>query len=78
MADGRPNYGGFFWLNTDKNFPIPADAYFMAGAGGQYTIVIPSHDLVVVRIGRYAGTRPGSESLGRALTLLMAAVPVRP
>ena len=78
VADGRPNYGGFFWLNTDKNFPIPADAYFMAGAGGQYTIVIPSHDLVVVRIGRYAGTRPGSESLGRALTLLMAAVPVRP
>ena len=78
IANGRPNYGGFFWLNTDKNFPIPTDAYFMAGAGGQFTIVIPSHDLVVVRIGRYAGARPGAESLGRALTHLMAAVPARP
>ena len=32
-ADGRPIYGGFFWLNRDKTFPVPADAYYMAGAG---------------------------------------------
>lgn len=74
-ADGRPIYGGFFWLNRDKTFPVPADAYYMAGAGGQYTIIIPSHDLVVARLGRYAGARPGGDSLRRALSLLMEAVP---
>ncbi len=76
-ADGRPIYGGFFWLNRDKTFPVPADAYYMAGAGGQYTIIIPSHDLVVARLGRYAGARPGGDSLRRALSLLIEAVPAK-
>jgi CubicO group peptidase (beta-lactamase class C family) len=76
-ADGRPIYGGFFWLNRDQTFPVPADAYYMAGAGGQYTIIIPSHDLVVARLGRYAGSGPGGASLRRALSLLMAAVPAK-
>ena len=76
-ADGRPIYGGFFWINGDKTFPVPEEAYYMAGAGGQYTIIIPSHDLVVTRLGRYAGARPGGESLRRALALLMEAVPAR-
>lgn len=77
VADGRPIYGGLFWINGDGAMPIPRDAYYMAGAGGQYTIIIPSHDLVVVRLGRFAGTRPGTASLNRALALLMAAVPER-
>jgi hypothetical protein len=47
----------------------------MAGAGGQYTFVIPSHDLVVVRMGHYRGQGPGTEALNRALALLMQAVP---
>jgi hypothetical protein len=34
-ADGRPIYGGFFWLNGNDEFPVPREAYFMAGAGGQ-------------------------------------------
>lgn len=75
VADGRPVYGGLFWINGDGAMPIPKDAYYMAGAGGQYTIIIPSHDLVVVRLGRFAGSRPGTASLNRALALLMAAVP---
>ena len=75
IADGRINYGGFFWLNTDEFLSVPKDAYFMAGAGEQYTIIIPSHDLVVVRIGRYAGSRPATNSLNHALALLMDAVP---
>jgi len=75
VADGRPIYGGLFWINGDGGMPIPKDAYYMAGAGGQYTIIIPSHDLVVVRLGRYAGSRPGAASLNRALAQLVAAVP---
>jgi CubicO group peptidase (beta-lactamase class C family) len=76
-ADGRPIYGGFFWINGDGAFPVPADAYYMAGAGGQYTIIIPSHDLVVVRLGHYRGAGPGGPSLRNALALLMEAVPRR-
>ncbi len=75
VADGRDIYGGFFWLNNDGGFAIPKDAYFMAGAGGQYTIIIPSHHLVVARLGRYAGSRAVDASLNRALALLMEAVP---
>ena len=34
-ADKRPVYGGFFWINGDGAFPVPKEAYYMAGAGGQ-------------------------------------------
>lgn len=75
-ADGRPYYGGgFFWLNTERSYPIPESAYYMAGAGNQKVIIIPSHDLVVVRLGHYKGGGPGDEGLERALELLMEAVP---
>lgn len=74
-ADGRPIYGGFFWINGDGNFPVPKEAYFMAGAGGQYTIIIPSHDLVVVKLSHYKGGGPGSEGLNNALRMLMEAIP---
>jgi CubicO group peptidase (beta-lactamase class C family) len=76
-ADGQPIYGGFFWINGDGDLPIPRDAYFMAGAGGQFTIMIPSHDLVVVRQGHYRGGSVGTESLKKALTLLVTAAPRR-
>jgi CubicO group peptidase (beta-lactamase class C family) len=74
-ADGRPIYGGFFWINGDRYHPIPEDAYYMAGAGGQYTIIIPSHGLVVVRQGHFKGETPGETALANALGLLMEAVP---
>ena len=74
-ADGRPIYGGFFWINSTGAYPIPNDAYYMAGAGNQKTFIIPSHDLVVVRLGHYKGSSPGDEGLKNALTLLMEAVP---
>jgi CubicO group peptidase (beta-lactamase class C family) len=77
QADGRPIYGAGFWINGQGGFPVPKESYFMAGAGGQYTLIIPSHDLVVVRLGHYSGSAAGSESLDRALALLMAAVPKR-
>ncbi len=78
QADGRPIYGGFLWLNGDGAFPVPREAYYMAGAGGQTTLIIPSHDLVVVRLGHSKGATVGNEGLKRALALLMEAVPRRP
>ncbi len=74
-ADKRPIYGGFFWINGDGGFPVPRDAYYMAGAGGQTTMIIPSHDLVVVRLGHYKGSAPGDRAFKKALAILMEAVP---
>ena len=64
-----------FWLNRTKVFPVPEDAFYMAGVGGQYTIIVPTHDLVVVRMGHYKGAGKGGEALNRALALLMDAIP---
>jgi CubicO group peptidase (beta-lactamase class C family) len=77
-ADKRPIYGGFFWINGDGTFPVPKEAYYMSGAGGQTTLIVPSHDLVVVRLGHYKGSAAGSASFRKALALLMDAVPRRP
>ncbi|HKE30592.1 MAG TPA: serine hydrolase, partial [Candidatus Angelobacter sp.] len=66
---------GFFWINGDGAFPVPKEAYYMSGAGGQTTLIIPSHDLVVVRLGHYKGSQTGDKSFNRALALLMEAVP---
>jgi CubicO group peptidase (beta-lactamase class C family) len=74
-ADKRPIYGGFFWINGDNRLPVPSDAYYMAGAGGQTALIIPSHGLVVVRMGHYKGQAEGEQALGRAVKLLMEAVP---
>ena len=74
-ADGRLVYGAFFWLNLTGSNPIPETAYSMRGAGGQSTTIIPSHDLVVVRLGHYKGAGPGGDGLRNALGLLVEAVP---
>jgi CubicO group peptidase (beta-lactamase class C family) len=71
----RPVYGGFFWINGEGDWKIPGDAYLMAGAGGQNTFIIPSHDLVVVRLGHFLGAARGQVTLNQAFTHLMAAIP---
>jgi CubicO group peptidase (beta-lactamase class C family) len=76
-ADKRPIYGAFFWINGTGTFPVPREAYYMSGAGGQTTLIIPSHDLVVVRMGHYKGEGPGAVSFRKALALLMEAVPAK-
>jgi CubicO group peptidase (beta-lactamase class C family) len=75
VDDERPVYGGFFWINGDGGWPIPKEAYSMNGAGGQQVWIIPSHDLVVVRIGNFKGQRQVRPTLGKALEILMDAVP---
>jgi CubicO group peptidase (beta-lactamase class C family) len=74
-ADKRPVYGAFFWINGLGQLPVPREAYYMSGAGGQTTLIVPSHDLVVVRIGHFKGQVAGAASFNRALALLMNAVP---
>jgi CubicO group peptidase (beta-lactamase class C family) len=62
-------------VNGDGAWPIPKNAYFANGAGGQRTVIIPTHDLVVVRMGHHRGDRAGMRTLREALAELMAAVP---
>lgn len=75
VADGRPVYGGLFWINGDGAWPIPKESYGMMGAGGQFVWIIPSHDLVVVRMGNYKGQPRVRPTLDKALEFLMTAVP---
>jgi len=44
-------YGGQWWLVPDDRNDVPQDAYSTAGHRGQYTVVVPSYDLVIVRRG---------------------------
>src|SRR6266566_2617678 len=74
-ATGRGLASSFFWLNGDVQYPVPRDAYYMAGAGGQTTLIIPSHDLVVVRLGHYRGESYAASGFSEALALLIEAVP---
>jgi CubicO group peptidase (beta-lactamase class C family) len=75
VADQRPIYGGLFWVNGDSTFPAPKEAYYMNGAGGQIVLIVPSHQLAIVRIGHFKGAGPGGRALRRAVALLMEAVP---
>lgn len=58
-AAPQGQYGAHFWLNGGKKIPpnerpypkLPGDTYFARGYQGQIIAVIPSHKLVVVRLG---------------------------
>lgn len=51
--DLNPFYGLLWWLNTGRlEMPsVPADAYYAAGLGEKRIYVVPSKDLVVIRLG---------------------------
>lgn len=70
----QPVYGGLFWVNGDGGWNLPRDAYIMAGAGGQNTFIVPSHQLLVVRMGHFRGAAAGRKTVNEALRLLMEAV----
>ena len=81
-------YGSGFWLNhTDAPHPLPgrwgmpgapADAYFARGYLGQFIVIVPSLDLVVVRLG--ISYRPGGDiaTVGRMVGALAAILGDRP
>ncbi|MEM7018001.1 MAG: serine hydrolase, partial [Pseudomonadota bacterium] len=50
-AERKNLYGGQWWLVPDDRTDVPKTAYSTAGNRGQYTIIVPSHDLVIVRRG---------------------------
>jgi CubicO group peptidase (beta-lactamase class C family) len=44
-------YGGHFWLVPDTRTDVPKDAYSTNGNRGQFTVIVPSHRVVIVRRG---------------------------
>lgn len=55
-AHPEDGYGGQFWVNAGGALPaLPRDAFSARGARGQITMVIPSLDAVVVRLGHTPG-----------------------
>jgi len=69
----RNNYGGFFWVNGDSRWNLPRNAYYAAGAGGQNTWIVPSHDLVVVRMGHMRGSGAAVKPTNAALGMIIEA-----
>ena len=57
-------YGSGFWLNIEG---LPADTVAMQGFQGQHGFVIPSEELVIVRMGATLGMESGAPELGAAV-----------
>ena len=51
------NYGGLWWINVREGVPA---GFYASGARGQRVMIIPSHDLVIVRMGHSIGGGFGS------------------
>jgi CubicO group peptidase (beta-lactamase class C family) len=80
----EPEYGGQVWLNRPGKEPnLPLDAFWFGGFGLQRVIIVPSLDLVVVRMGHLRAMRgvssgadgPAERCLSEALGLLRQALP---
>ena len=70
-------YGAMVWVNARGVWPLPRDAFAFRGAGLQDVYVVPSRDLVIVRMGHFPGAQAGAADLKRAQELLMEAIPPR-
>ncbi|MCV6627887.1 MAG: beta-lactamase family protein [Cellvibrionaceae bacterium] len=63
IAPSKGKYGGQFWLNAEpqggqRRFSeLPADFYQASGHNGQFVSIIPSQELVIVRLGWANGER---------------------
>jgi CubicO group peptidase (beta-lactamase class C family) len=81
MLSPHGQYGAQIWLkltNTPNQGepPMPEDAYYMLGFNGQAVVVVPSRDLVVVRLG--LTPEGGDWHTGRDLAPLVNAFSDRP
>jgi CubicO group peptidase (beta-lactamase class C family) len=66
------DYGYQWWLPGNWDDRLPPDTYAAIGVDGQYIYIIPSLDLVVVRLGRYY---PAVDPDGVITTSLFLTIP---
>jgi CubicO group peptidase (beta-lactamase class C family) len=76
-------YGGHVWLNRhapQDRWPLPSSTFFFMGVGGQYVFVVPSLELIIVRMGDVRKTVESGAGRGhvpKALALVVAALEMR-
>lgn len=82
-ADNNGAYGGHFWLNLEPKehqFRLlpggPSSAFAANGNSGQSILMVPTHDLIVVRLGELQSTT--WKALNENLAEIVAAFPERP
>ena len=74
-ASEPENYGAQFWLNAGNQYEnLPEDMFWAAGQYGQHCYIIPSRNLVLVRLGHSVSGGTG-EYIGEILQRLLAALP---
>ena len=82
---GDTGYGAGFWLNTtDARIPgwgshwglpgAPKDAFMARGYMGQYIVIVPSEDLVIVRFGQSHGGDADVAGVGRLVRDVVASL----
>ena len=77
------DYGAGFWTNRSKHIDargrvrlgIPRDAFFASGDLGQRIVIMPSHRLVIVRLGDSVDPTGDISGLGRLVREVIAAMP---
>lgn len=77
-SDARGRYGRGFWLNTGgvAFAGLPESLFYAGGNAGQYVLVIPEWELIVVRLGLTGtGVETGVGDLLRALSSLRQQLP---
>lgn len=67
-------YGGQFWVNTQGEDGLPTDAYSARGVDGQRTFIVPSYDLVIVRMGHRLGGATYDQNLTQANRQIIEAI----
>lgn len=71
--DSGGEYGMGFWLNQ---FGAAGESFNMQGFQGQYAVILPAHDLVIVRMGATSNADPGVQALVRDVLEAMRDAPV--
>ena len=70
-AENTSSYGYQWWLNTggaDKRWPsLPETTFSATGNRQQFMMMVPSENLIVVRLGWTSGQYPTDETVSRLL-----------
>ena len=81
LSSHKRTYGAHFWLNSPgkpryrKWKKLPTDMFLARGYQGQYIIVIPSYDLVVVRLGVTFTPGPVKREINHVISEIIKVLP---